>query len=119
MGDRFLRVLVCVFGLMTIGLGCTSWRVHSALRDLPCHDGWTTTAEGKSQAWTPSVEVSQELARTLSVGRTVGCFHRFPTGTILVLSVDDSGGRFVDTYKKVKGIWTKIHEEFIVFNSRQ
>ncbi len=105
------KTLIVLSVLLIVACG-TKQRPDTSM--LPCYEGWTVDASGKSVVWQPTQKFWDELVSQIPKGRTVDCWHKMPDGRFLIPNVDSSGNAYVNTFKEINGVYKMILEEYLV-----
>jgi hypothetical protein len=54
--------------------------------EAPCFDGWTTDGSGRSSVWQPNETETIKIRELLPVDEIPVCYHRLPSGKVIVLT---------------------------------
>ncbi len=84
-----------------------------------CHDGWsyTTTSDGvpeSSELWNPPPSVAKAVGNKLPANRHIDCWHKFPSGSIVVVSTDTGGQSYATDFKPQDGSYVVTGETYVI-----
>lgn len=108
-----LKTSLLMFLLIAVA-GCAT-KLERALHDLPCYSGWASRGGDEIvELWEPNPEAIESITPKQPTNRTIGCWLRYPSGRVLVLSADNEGHRWSTEYAPVSNGFAKESDDVLI-----